>query len=78
MTAALIFYLEEREMQETLLKIAATINTYLSDYILIFLLVGVGLFYSIKTASSRSAASARACGRSLATCPSAAASRSAA
>ena len=36
-------------MQETLLKIAATINTYLSDYILIFLLVGVGLFYSIKT-----------------------------
>ena len=49
MTAALIFYLEEREMQETLLKIAATINTYLSDYILIFLLVGVGLFYSIKT-----------------------------
>ena len=36
-------------MQETLLKIAATINTYLSDYILIFLLVGVGLFYSVKT-----------------------------
>ena len=36
-------------MQETLLKIAATINSYLSDYILIFLLVGVGLFYSIKT-----------------------------
>ncbi|MBP3634829.1 MAG: alanine:cation symporter family protein [Oscillospiraceae bacterium] len=36
-------------MQETLLKIAATINTYLSDYILLFLLVGVGLFYSIRT-----------------------------
>ena len=36
-------------MQETLLKIASTINSYLSDYILIFLLVGVGLFYSIKT-----------------------------
>ena len=36
-------------MQETLLKIAATINSYLSDYILIFLLVGVGLFYSIRT-----------------------------
>ena len=36
-------------MQEILLKIAATINTYLSDYILIFLLVGVGLFYSVKT-----------------------------
>ncbi|MDO4488870.1 MAG: sodium:alanine symporter family protein [Eubacteriales bacterium] len=36
-------------MQESLLKIAATINTYLSDYVLIFLLIGVGLFYSIKT-----------------------------
>ncbi len=36
-------------LQQTLLSIAATINTYLSDYILIFLLVGVGLFYSIKT-----------------------------
>ena len=36
-------------MQDILLKIAATINTYLSDYILIFLLVGVGLFYSIRT-----------------------------
>ena len=36
-------------MQQVLLKIAATINTYLSDYILIFMLVGIGLFYSIKT-----------------------------
>ena len=36
-------------MQEVLLKIVAAINSYLSDYILIFLLVGVGLFYSIKT-----------------------------
>ncbi len=36
-------------MQATLLNIAATINSYLSDYILIFLLVGVGLFYSIRT-----------------------------
>ncbi len=36
-------------MQETLLKLAATVNTYLSDYILIFLLVGVGLYYSIRT-----------------------------
>ena len=32
-----------------LLSIVKTINAYLSDYILIFLLVGVGLFYSIKT-----------------------------
>ena len=30
-----------------LLSIVKTINAYLSDYILIFLLVGVGLFYSI-------------------------------
>ena len=36
-------------MQEILLNIVATINSYLSDYILIFLLVGVGLFYSIRT-----------------------------
>jgi len=36
-------------MQEMLLKLVATINSYLSDYILLFLLVGVGLFYSIKT-----------------------------
>lgn len=36
-------------MDQFFLKIAATVNTYLSDYVLIFLLVGVGLFYSIKT-----------------------------
>ncbi len=36
-------------MQATLLNIVQTINSYLSDYILIFLLVGVGLFYSIRT-----------------------------
>ena len=36
-------------MEATLLKIAATINQYLSDYILLFLLIGVGLFYSIRT-----------------------------
>ena len=34
---------------DTLLKIVQTINAYLSDYILIILLVGVGLFYTIKT-----------------------------
>lgn len=36
-------------MQETLLNIVAKANAYLSDYILIFLLVGVGLFFTIKT-----------------------------
>ena len=34
---------------DTLLKIVQTINAYLSDYILIILLIGVGLFYTIKT-----------------------------
>ena len=34
---------------ETLLKIVQTINMYLSDYILIILLVGTGLFFSVKT-----------------------------
>lgn len=32
-----------------LLSVAKTINAYMSDYILIFLLVSVGLFYTIKT-----------------------------
>ena len=36
-------------MQEKILKLVATANAYLSDYILIILLIGVGLFYTIKT-----------------------------
>ncbi len=36
-------------MQETILNIVATANAYLSDYILIILLIGAGLFFSIKT-----------------------------
>ena len=36
-------------MQEAILNIVAKANAYLSDYILIFLLVGVGLFFTIKT-----------------------------
>ncbi len=34
---------------DTLSQIVKTINTYLSDYILIFLLIGCGLFFTIKT-----------------------------
>ncbi len=34
---------------DTLLNIAKTVNMYLSDYILIILLVGVGLFFTIRT-----------------------------
>ena len=36
-------------MQETRLNIVAKANSYLADYILIVLLIGVGLFYTIKT-----------------------------
>ena len=36
-------------MQETILNIVSTANAYLSDYILIILLVGAGLFFTIKT-----------------------------
>ena len=36
-------------MQETILKLVATANSYLADYILIILLVGVGLLFTIKT-----------------------------
>lgn len=32
-----------------LLEIVQTINAYLSDYILVFLLIGVGLWYTIRT-----------------------------
>lgn len=34
---------------DTLLKLVQTVNTYLTDYILIFLLLGTGLFFTIKT-----------------------------
>ena len=30
-------------------KVVATINTYLTDYVLLFLLIGIGLFYTIRT-----------------------------
>lgn len=47
-------------LESVLFPIVSKINEYLSNYILIFLLVGVGLWYSIRPALSRSAASARA------------------
>ena len=34
---------------DVILSIVKTINSYLSDYILIFLLVGIGIFFTIKT-----------------------------
>lgn len=36
-------------MEEKLLEIVSTINGYLTDYVLIVLLVGIGLFYTIRT-----------------------------
>ena len=36
-------------ISDFLLPIVDTVNMYLSDYVLIFLLVGVGLFYTIRT-----------------------------
>lgn len=38
-----------QQIQDTLLPIAQTINAYLSDYILVFLLIAVGLWFSVKT-----------------------------
>ena len=32
-----------------LLKVVQTVNAYLSDYVLIILLIGIGVFYTIKT-----------------------------
>ena len=37
------------ELEATLFPIVAKINEYLSNYILVFLLIGVGLWYTIKT-----------------------------
>ncbi len=37
------------QISKVLLEIVSNINTYLSNYILIFLLVGTGLFYTVKT-----------------------------
>lgn len=36
-------------LENALYPVVANINTYLSNYILVFLLIGVGLWYSIKT-----------------------------
>ena len=38
-----------KPLEEALFPIVANINVYLSNYILVFLLIGVGLWYSIRT-----------------------------
>ena len=37
------------KLDSVLYPIVCDINTYLSNYILVFLLIGVGLWYSIRT-----------------------------
>ncbi len=37
------------QLQELLLPVVRTVNAYLSDYVLIILLVGTGLFFTVKT-----------------------------
>ncbi len=34
---------------EQILNVVRTVNMYLSDYILMFLLIGTGLFFTIRT-----------------------------
>ena len=36
-------------MEKTLLKIVDTVNAYLTDYVLILLLVGVGIYFTVRT-----------------------------
>ena len=36
-------------LESVLYPIVCDINTYLSSYILVFLLIGVGLWYTVKT-----------------------------
>lgn len=36
-------------LMDAIYRVVATVNAYLSDYILVILLVGVGIFYSVKT-----------------------------
>jgi len=38
-----------QQLQDTLLPIVQTVNAYLSGYILVFLLIAVGLWFSVKT-----------------------------
>ena len=34
---------------ETLLKIVQTVNSYLTDYVLLFLLIGIGIYFTVRT-----------------------------
>ena len=38
-----------QEFLDGMLEVFKTINAYLSDYVLIVLLIGVGIFYTVKT-----------------------------
>ena len=36
-------------LEQILLKVMNTINTYMADYVLIILLVGIGLYFTVRT-----------------------------
>ena len=36
-------------MMDAIYNVVVTVNTYLSNYVLLFLLVGTGLFFTIRT-----------------------------
>lgn len=56
--------------ETTLFPIVQTINEYLSNYVLVILLLGIGIWYTIKTRCVRSAALRRAGTACSATSPS--------
>ena len=45
----ILFFGGKKKTMETLLKIVQTVNSYLTDYVLIFLLVGIGIYFTIRT-----------------------------
>ena len=46
---SLFYFKEEVIVEEKLLNIVATVNKYLTDYVLIILLIGIGLLFTIRT-----------------------------
>ena len=52
LSRATLFFIRRKIMDkvmEGLLKVVSTVNSYLADYVLLILLIGVGVFYTIKT-----------------------------
>ena len=49
MRAVLFYFSEEKKTMDTLLKIVQTVNSYLTDYVLLFLLIGIGIYFTVRT-----------------------------